>query len=308
MILIFDCKNTSWSLYHRDSLKEVKVGLGLPRITSRSVSRIGVIVATLPEGQELSLEQDILKQKLLPDEQKLINKLQSKFKDSPIYLISDSAFFRSLPITSFRYLANLPVVRTGIDGLTHNFLLNQAAHSLGKPTTDLNIITLFLDNQSTVTAIKDGIAIETSSGLSSLEGLPGATSAGSVDGEVIFSLLKNMSALKAEQLLKTEAGILGFTGIKGDLEHALTSPKIRYSSKFQLGLKIYLHRLILYLGAYSLLLGRVDAVVISGVIGEKSKFIQEGIMSGMGPLRYTNFLTIPARPHLLAAEMIRRLL
>lgn len=307
MILIFDCKNMNWSLYHDASLKILKSGSGLPRVAGRSIRKLGVIVAALPEGQELSPYEGSLKEKLKPDEQQLIKKLQPKFKDQPVYLISDSAFFRSLPITSFKYLVNLPLVRSGMDGLTHNFLVNEAARLLGKSTTDLNIITLFLDSQSSVTAVKDGIAIETSSGLSSLEGLPGASSTGSVDGEVIFSLLKSMSLLKVERLLKNQSGILGFAGFKGSLEQALTSPKIRSSSKFQLGLKIYLHRVLFYLGAYSLLLGRVDAVVISGLIGEKSKFIQEGISTALGSLRYTNFLTVSARPHLLAAEMIRRL-
>lgn len=308
MILIVDCKNNSWNLYHPTTLKEVKTGHDLPRIAESSVQRVGVVVAALPGGEELTAYHENLNHGLSLEELKLIKTLRSKFNHQPVYLLSDSAFFRSLPITSFRYLINLPVVRTGRDGLTHNFLLDRASLALGKSSSELNVITLFLDNESTMTAIKDGIAIETSSGLTSLEGLPGAASAGSVDGGVIFNLLKDMSQLKAERMLKSQSGILGFAGLKGDLEHALTSPKIRSSAKFQLALKIYLHRVLLYLGAYSFLLGRVDAVVISGVIGEKSKFIQAGISNGLGSLRYTNFLTIPARPHLLAAEMIRRLL
>lgn len=308
MILILDSKNLNWSLYQSDNLKELKSGLGFPRIAAKLVTKVGVIVTTLPEGLELSLGTDDLKKYLTKDEVVLISKLTTKFREVPLYLISDCAFFRSLPITSFKYLVNLPIVRTGIAGLTHQYLLNEASAALGKSTSELNVITLFLDTESTMTAVKDGIAIETSSGLSTLEGLPGATSSGSVDGELILALFKNMSILKVERLLKLQSGILGFTGLKGNLEQALTSPKIRSSPKFQLSLKIYLHKVLLYLGFYTLLLGRVDAVVISGVIGEKSKFVQEGISAGLSTLRYTNILTIPARPHLLAAEMIRRLL
>lgn len=305
MILIVDSRGSIWSLYDPASLKEVKTGRGIPRVLSKSVAKMGLIVSNLPSGEELAPYNDSLLS-LTENEAKLGRQLRSKFKNAGFFLISDSAFFRSLPVSSFSYLTSASFKRTGLSGLTHQYLLNKASLIIGKSPSELNLITLHLDEFSTAAAIKDGIAIETTAGMSYLEGLPGARNSGSVDGDLIFKLIKEAGVKKAEQILKEKSGLLGYSGLRGNLEKVLSSPKLRTSPKFQLALKIYMHQIILCLGSYTGLLGKVDGVVFSGIIGEKSSYVREGLTQVSGNLRYSNILTIPAKPRELAAEILRR--
>lgn len=304
MILIVDSIG-GWSLYDSSSLKVVRSGQGAPRVLSKSVTRMGLIVSNLPDGSEL-ISYDGSADTLKESEAKMAGSLQSKFK-IPLFLISDSAFFRSLPVSSFSYLVKGSPKRTGLAGLTHNYLLNKAALIIGRAPSEVSLITLHLDSFSTAAAIKDGIAIETSSGLSYLEGLPGARTPGSIDTDFVLNLIKETSFKKAEKLLTQNSGLLGYSGLQGDLQKVLSSPRLRSLPQFQLALRIYLHRVIFYLGAYMALLGKVDAIVLSGVVGEKSIFVREGLAQASANFRYSSILTIPAKPRDLAAEILRRL-
>lgn len=299
MILIVDDKG--WTLFELPTLTKKRLGSGSDRLPARAVSVVGLIVRSLGDVPIVSL--DSLKSSLGRGEQDLVKKLRQAFKKTPIWLVSDDYFFRSLPIGSSANLVSFENKRRGIHGLTHSYLSTQAAKKLGQSLLELNLISVYLDEQSSIAAIKNGAALEISSS-SVLDGLPGAHSSGSIDLEETLALVEKVGLTKTRQLLTNESGLLGFSGIKKQLDQVLSNPKLRQSPKFTLALKIYMHRLILFLGAYSALLGRVDVVVFSGKIGTESAFIREGLTSSLGVFRSANILSIPAEPHLVAAELI----
>lgn len=306
MILIIDVINSTWSSFDTRTLKEVKKGVALSRTPTSKVEAAGLIVRQVRSGESLVKAEEINRGDLTKEESAVLKSLQNRFPGKPIWIISDSAYFKSLPVSAFSYaVADNLVRRVGLHGLIHASLAMEAARALGKPLLSLNLLTLYLDKDSSITAIKDGIPIETSSGLSPLEGLPGARSVGSIDGEVVLNLAAKHGIEGARKILLEDSGLLGMSGLKGDLAKIISSPKLRNNPQFLLAMKVYLHRLGHHLGAYQALIGRVDGIVFSGLLGSKSSFVR-GEISKLGLLRYSNILTLEAKPHHLAAEMIHR--
>lgn len=281
MILIIDSTIERWSSFDSSSLKTLRQGAGLKRLPSEPEA-VGLIVSG--EGGENPLDQT----------------LRRRFKDSSVVTISDSEFFKSLPTNSFSLLIPaLGVRKTGRHGLIHADLLEQAGEAMGKSPLELNLITIYLDEESSVAAIRDGIAVDVSTSL------PGAHSAGEVGTEAVLELVGKIGLKKARKLLTEESGLLGFAGMKGDLAGVTGKPKLRRNPKFLLGLRIFLQRLLEQIGAYQALLGRVDAVVFSGVLGEKSAVVRDELAASLGILKTGNVFTFTARPHLLAARLVR---
>ncbi len=307
MILIIDLTTQSWSSFTTSSLKPDRHSDTLARFPQIGIDRAAIIVSNLG-SETISLATGAPNEHYSEAESRQIPEIVKKFPKVPIWLVSDSAFFRSLPASAFSLMITGDSVRRyGRQGLIHGDLAAQAAQALGKSPLELNIISLFLDENSSVAAIKEGIAIEVSSGISALEGLPGAYSSGSIDGEYILQLAKAKGVGGARKILTEQSGLLGRSGFKGSLRDILAKPKLRTNAKFHLSLRIYLHRLTLLMGGYQALLGRTDVVVFSGILGTKSAFIREELAASLGLLRYSNILTLQARPHLLAAQMIRSL-
>lgn len=302
MNLIVDSVTKTVSLFNPISLKAEKSYAPLSKIPAQNVTKVGLIVSHLPGGGVEVATPGLVKE-LSSKEKEVAQDLIRKFSGKTVYLIDDSAFFRSLPSSSFSYLIPESVKRVGRFGLTHESLANQAARALGKDLSELNLITLYLDKDSSVAAIKEGIAVEVSSGLNGLEGLAGANTPGSVDGQVILDLVEKQGLAKTKKLLSESSGLLGTYGLKGDLTNILSKPKLRSNPKFLLAMKIYLHQLQLILGAYAGLLGRVDGVVFGGVLGNKSELVRD-VALAIPALKYSSVMNLEADPHRVAVELL----
>ena len=223
----------------------------------------------------------------------------------PQVAVFDTAFHQSLPDYAYRYA--LPdslyqqqgVRRYGFHGTSHHYVAKQTAKHLGKPLTELNLITLHLGNGASVTAIENGRSIDTSMGMTPLEGLMMGTRCGDIDPALHFYLSRtlNMSMDDIDNLLNKNSGCKGVCG-ENDMRtiHQMAAAGDKAA---QLALAMYSYRIKKYIGAYFAVLGRIDALVFTGGIGENDVWLRQQCCSGLTALGIdidNDKNQIPARP------------
>ncbi len=194
--------------------------------------------------------------------------------------VFDTAFHQTLPPHAFRYA--LPewtyrqhhVRRYGFHGTSVAYVGRRAAELLGKPFEQLNLIVLHLGNGASVTAIRNGQSVDTSMGMTPLEGLIMGTRCGDLDPDVPFYLMRHtqLSADQTEDLLFHGSGLFGLAGA-GDMRE-LHDHAAHGDGDAELALEMTAYRLKKYIGAYSAALGRVDAIVFTAGIGENDADIR----------------------------------
>ena len=204
------------------------------------------------------------------------------FPALPQVAVFDTAFHQSMPESAYLYA--LPyslykehdIRRYGMHGTSHFFIAEQAARQLDKPVAQLNIISCHLGNGASVCAIKNGESVDTSMGMTPLEGLVMGTRCGDIDPAIIFHLHDNLgySLDRINTLLTKESGLLGLTERTSDCryvaEHYDVEPEARRA------MDIFCYRLAKYIASYTCALdGRLDAVVFTGGIGENSVLVRE---------------------------------
>jgi acetate kinase len=185
-----------------------------------------------------------------------------------------------MPRTSYRYA--IPewlyrehrIRRYGFHGTSHYYVAKRAAAFLGRSLDGCNLITLHLGNGSSATAIRDGKSVDTSMGLTPLEGLVMGTRCGDIDPAIHFFLAKNLGLEidAIEDLLNRRSGLLGISGVNDMREIDRLAEAGNDSAELAIG--ITAHRIKKYIGAYYAELGRVDAVVFTGGIGENDAEIR----------------------------------
>ncbi len=207
--------------------------------------------------------------------------------DTPQVAVFDTAFHQSIP--EHAYLYALPyslyekqkVRRYGFHGTSHSYVARRAARHLQKPIEELHIITLHLGNGASAAAIKCGECIDTSMGLTPLEGLVMGTRSGDLDPAILFYLSRetgmNIDALDA--LLNKESGLKGICG-ENDMR-TISEAAEQGDSQAKLALSIFCYRLKKYIGAYMAALGGVDCIVFTGGIGENSAIVRQMSCQGM---------------------------
>ncbi len=201
--------------------------------------------------------------------------------------VFDTAFHQNMPPSSYLYA--LPyelyekyrVRRYGFHGTSHYFVAKKAAECLDRPLEQLRIITLHLGNGSSAAAIKYGVCIDTSMGMTPLEGLVMGTRSGDVDPGVLFYLARqmNLSIDEIDTLLNKESGLKGICGVN-DMRTIMQLAD-KGDERALLALEIFCYRIKKYIGAYSASLGGADAVVFTGGIGENSAFIRAKVCEGL---------------------------
>ena len=207
--------------------------------------------------------------------------------DTPQIAFFDTAFHHHMPEVTCRYA--LPEVmftrhnirRYGFHGLSHHYLRDEAAKLLKKPPEQCNLITLHLGNGASATAIRDGKSIDTSMGFTPLEGLVMGTRPGDIDAGILLYLMeeKGMTAETLNQMLNHESGLKGICHTN-DMREILTR-KARGDRQAKLAFEMFCYRIKKYIGAYTAILGHVDAVVFAGGIGEHSATVRQEVCSGM---------------------------
>ncbi len=196
--------------------------------------------------------------------------------------VFDTAFHQTMPESSYLYA--LPyslyqqqgIRRYGAHGTSHFYVSRQAAQLLEKPVDQLNVITCHLGNGGSVTAIRNGVCVDTSMGLTPLEGIVMGTRSGDVDPAIIFYLHDNlgMTIPQINTLLTKESGLLGLTGVTSDCRYVDDNYATQAEAKR--AMDVFCHRLAKYIGSYSALMeGRLDALVFTGGIGENSAKVRE---------------------------------
>lgn len=199
----------------------------------------------------------------------------------PQVAVFDTTFHQTIPEHAYRYA--LPkswyekssVRRYGFHGTSHNYVARQAADYLKKPLQSLNLITLHLGNGASMTAIKNGISIDTSMGMTPLEGLMMGTRCGDIDPAIAF-YAANTYKLNNSEIETTLNKQSGFKGICGESDmrsvHKLAD---RGDLDAQLALNMYVYRIKKYIGAYYAILGHVDAIIFTGGVGENDTWVRE---------------------------------
>ena len=195
----------------------------------------------------------------------------------------DTAFHATIPKVAYMYA--LPyelyekygIRRYGFHGISHRYVARRAAVLMGKDKYDINAITCHLGNGCSVTAVKEGKSIDTSMGLTPLEGVPMGTRSGDLDPAILFYLAdKGYDVNELNALCNKKSGLLGLSGISNDMRNIEQSAH-EGDERAKLAIDVFCYRIKKYVGAYAAILNTVDAVVFTGGIWENSVFMREKI-------------------------------
>jgi acetate kinase len=210
--------------------------------------------------------------------------------DAPQIACFDTAFHATIPEVAYMYA--LPyelyekhgVRRYGFHGTSHRYVARRAAEMLGRHKYGINCITCHLGNGSSMAAVRDGHSIDTSMGLTPLEGLVMGTRCGDIDSAILFHLAQQGYDLKTlNDLCNKMSGVLGVSGCSNDMR-TLVEEAGRGNQRAQLAIDMFCYRIKKYIGAYYAALGHLDAVVFTGGIGENAPVVRENICDGLEEL------------------------
>lgn len=196
------------------------------------------------------------------------------FPTIPHVAIFDTAFHQTMPPEAYTYAIDRALAqqhrirRYGFHGTSHKYVSELAADFLGKRLEDVNTIVLHIGNGVSACAVRGGKSVETSMGLTPLEGMVMGTRSGDIDPGIIFHLARQagMSSDQIDDLLNRRSGLIGMTG-SGDMRDLLTAVN-RGDEVADLALNVYCHRLRHYVGAYYAQLGWVDCIAFTAGVGE----------------------------------------
>ena len=208
----------------------------------------------------------------------------------PQVAVFDTAFHHTIPAPAFYYALprdlyeNHQVRRYGFHGTSHYYVAKQAARHLNRSLESLNLITLHLGNGASITAIKNGKSIDTSMGMTPLEGLIMGTRSGDIDPAIIFYLGRQTgwTLQEIESMLNKQSGLKGICGVNDMRDIGQLAANGDKAAR--LAIDMYCYRIKKYIGAYYAALGRVDALVFTGGIGENAADIRRGSCEDLAQL------------------------
>ena len=215
----------------------------------------------------------------------ILDVLGSELADAPAFVTFDTAFHRTLPEVAWRYpieydTANRHGVRKfGFHGLSHRYMLEQYAKTAGKEPAELSLVTLHLESGSSACAIAKGQSVDTTMGLTPLEGLMMGSRSGSIDPAIVPYLMhkEQKSADDVLTLLNKQSGLRGIAGGTLDTREL----RERDDDRAELALAMFSYRVRLAVGAYLAVLGEVDAVIFGAGIGENSPWLRAEVCAGL---------------------------
>ena len=208
----------------------------------------------------------------------------------PHIAVFDTAFFHDLPAESASYAIDRDVAarwrirRYGFHGTSHEFVSRRAAEFLGRPVDSFNQIVLHLGNGASASAIAAGRPVDTSMGMTPLEGLVMGTRSGDIDPGIIGYLWRTagMGIEEIEAMLNRRSGMLG---LSGDVDFRTIQRRIADGDEdAMLAYDVYIHRLRIYIGGYLAVLGRTDALSFTAGVGENDAKVRRDALAGLGHL------------------------
>lgn len=214
--------------------------------------------------------------------------------DLPHVAVFDTAFFHDLPPEAATYAidrdlaAEWHIRRYGFHGTSHSYVSGQAAEFLGVPLESLSQIVLHLGNGASASAIVGGRPVDTSMGLTPMEGLVMGTRAGDIDPGIVMYLWRTagMAVDEIETMLNKRSGV---SGLGGEIDFRVLHQRMEGDpgpdrEAAQLAYDVYIHRLRKYIGAYLALLGRTDVITFTAGVGENDAAVRLDALSGLAPL------------------------
>lgn len=206
----------------------------------------------------------------------------------PMVAVFDTAFHQTIPADNYIYALpyelyeKYKIRRYGFHGTSHKYVSQRAAEILGKDIRDLNIVTAHLGNGSSVTAVEGGKSVDTSMGLTPLEGLAMGTRSGDIDPAIIPFIMEKegLSFEEVNQMLNKGSGVLGISGISSDFRD-LEIAADEGNQRAKLALEVFANRVKKYIAAYAAQMCRIDVLVFTAGIGENSASMRELICDGL---------------------------
>jgi len=202
--------------------------------------------------------------------------------------VFDTAFHQTMPKHS--YLYGIPyslyqkhgVRRYGFHGSSHKFVSKKAAEFLNKPANELNVITCHLGNGASIAAVQKGKSVDTSMGMTPIEGLIMGTRSGDLDIGALFHIIKKeeIDLETANTLINKHSGMLGLSGVSSDMRE-IESAANEGNERAQCALKMYHYRIKKYIGSYAAAMGGVDAIVFTGGVGENDWLTRQNSVDGL---------------------------
>jgi len=227
----------------------------------------------------------------------------------PQVAVFDTAFHQTLPehaylyALPYQYYRRHKIRRYGFHGTSHRYVAFRYRLIRNIPRDQVNIITIHLGNGCSATAIRGGNSIDTSMGLTPLEGLVMGTRSGDLDPLILefLSTKEGMSLAEVESLLNKQSGLLGISGLTHDMRELLAEAKENHDRRAILAIEIFCYRVRKYLGSYLAAMGGADAIVFTGGIGENSAEIRDRICDG---LEWMGISLDPSRNGSVAGEAL----
>jgi acetate kinase len=219
-----------------------------------------------------------------------IEAAQKAFPDIPHVAVFDTAFHQTLSPAAYSYAIDTTLAdkhrlrKYGFHGTSHKFVSEEAATFVGRPLAELNQIVLHLGNGASATAVAGGRSVETSMGLTPLEGLVMGTRSGDIDPAVLIQLHRRtgMSFDDLDTMLNRKSGLLGMSGA-GDMRDVLERSAAG-DEKASVAFDVYIHRLKGYIGNYLAQLGHVDVISFTAGVGENAPAVRRAALSGLTQL------------------------
>ena len=223
-----------------------------------------------------------------------IDAARANFPKIPHVAVFDTAFHQTMPPKAYcyaipeEYYTDLHLRKYGAHGTSHMFLSQEAAKLLGKPLEETNLITCHLGNGASVTAVKGGKCVDTSMGLTPLDGLIMGTRSGCIDASVVFFLCERMGMTPDEvkEVLNKKSGMMAVSGVSSDFRPIVAGMN-EGNERCKLALQMYAYRLAKFIASYYVPLGgHIDAIVFSGGVGENGpttrKFVCAELQEAFG--------------------------
>lgn len=208
--------------------------------------------------------------------------------ETPQVGVFDTAFHQSMPEEAYmyaipyEYYEKYGVRRYGFHGTSHKFVAKKAAELMDKDPKDVKVITCHLGNGASVAAVDGGESVDTSMGLTPLEGLVMGTRSGDIDPAIIPFLMKKegLEADEVDNILNKKSGLLGVSGVSNDSRDVKEAAK-NGNERAELARKLFNYRVKKYIGSYAAAMGGVDAIVFTAGIGENAKDVRKDVMEDM---------------------------
>lgn len=220
-----------------------------------------------------------------------IEACRTQMPGKPMVAVFDTSFFQSIPPKAYMYplpyelCEKYAIRKYGAHGTSHRYISERAAAFMDEPIEDLKLITCHLGNGCSISAIDHGVAVDTSMGLTPLDGLMMGTRCGAIDPAIVPFIMEkeNLTTQEVNDLMNKKSGLLGISGISNDLRSVKEASEAG-DERAQLAYEMYSNSAKKYIGQYIAVMGGVDAIVLTAGVGENCEKMRRMIFAGLQPL------------------------